>query len=501
MKTFREHLKEEVLPTALVQDGSFDLRRDDVRAQINAILSGITGHSCVTPYVALNKISKALAYFHIILPKRTYMQGDRGIEVYEMNQFGHKMGMTDQGEFVTEVPCKYYLFLQYLSIAGRYVVTAKVVDNADLDTLLSSAERVMAEDAATQQNFSKMKADKEPLHTIDADGTVSAKSAKDTSDRKKDKKLSADQLDEVSKGAAISAYRGKEAEDRSTGKLRGLIRKKWGEKTVKHAERAGAQDTGHLVRKGESHGTDYLSRAKSSSDMRKTKSGKVHKQDVESKKSEIKFRKTMSKFDKPRGPLPEESLDEAHKVTGVKGSETGDRYEMRTHAPGEHHEWSSIVKTHQGGKSTQNQWGGHSPLRTGKTGYVKKHFDKLEEKLTKKMKASDVISDFVHSDDPKFKGKSKKERMKMALGAYYGMHPEKSKNLEEGMAPVKKSYAMKKMKKKVSTQVKQGLGVGKEKTKTILVTNKGDPHARAGGGVHRISKDKYDPTKHNLASE
>jgi hypothetical protein len=51
----------------------------------------------------------------------------------------------------------------------------------------------------------------------------------------------------------------------------------------------------------------------------------------------------------------------------------------------------------------------------------------INEKLTKRMKVSDVISDFVHSDDPKFKGKSKKERMKMALGAYYGMHPEKSR--------------------------------------------------------------------------
>ena len=51
----------------------------------------------------------------------------------------------------------------------------------------------------------------------------------------------------------------------------------------------------------------------------------------------------------------------------------------------------------------------------------------LKERLTKKMSAGKVISDFVHSDDPKFKGKSKKERQKMALGAYYGMHPEKSR--------------------------------------------------------------------------
>jgi hypothetical protein len=130
------------------------------------------------------------------------------------------------------------------------------------------------------------------------------------------------------------------------------------------------------------------------------------------------------------------------------------------------------------------------------------HSDKkLDEKLTKRMSAADVIKDFVHSNDPKFKGKSKKERMKMALGAFYGMHPEKSKNIEEGMTPVKKTYAMKKLKTKASTVVKRGLGVGKDKTKTILVTTKGDPHAAAGGGVRRIPKDKYDPTKHNMASE
>jgi hypothetical protein len=52
----------------------------------------------------------------------------------------------------------------------------------------------------------------------------------------------------------------------------------------------------------------------------------------------------------------------------------------------------------------------------------------LEEKITKDMSAGEIISDFVNSDDPKFDGKSKEERKKMALGAYYSMHPEKSKN-------------------------------------------------------------------------
>ena len=53
--------------------------------------------------------------------------------------------------------------------------------------------------------------------------------------------------------------------------------------------------------------------------------------------------------------------------------------------------------------------------------------ESLDEVLTKKMSAGQVIHDFVHSDNPKFKGKSVKQRQKMALGAYYGMHPEKSK--------------------------------------------------------------------------
>ena len=68
-------------------------------------------------------------------------------------------------------------------------------------------------------------------------------------------------------------------------------------------------------------------------------------------------------------------------------------------------------------------------------------------------------------------------------------------------AQIKRSYAYRKMKTKDATKVKRGLGVGKEKTSTVLVTNKGDPHAASGGGVHRIPRDKYDPSKHNMASE
>jgi hypothetical protein len=75
---------------------------------------------------------------------------------------------------------------------------------------------------------------------------------------------------------------------------------------------------------------------------------------------------------------------------------------------------------------------------------------KLYEVLTKKTKAGEVVSDFVHSDNPKFSGKSKKERIKMALGAYYGMHPEKSKKVNEDLAMPMLEGGKKKKKEKES---------------------------------------------------
>jgi hypothetical protein len=52
--------------------------------------------------------------------------------------------------------------------------------------------------------------------------------------------------------------------------------------------------------------------------------------------------------------------------------------------------------------------------------------EQLHEVLSKDAKAADWISDFVKSDNPKFAGKSKKERVKMALGAYYGKQNEEA---------------------------------------------------------------------------
>ena len=54
---------------------------------------------------------------------------------------------------------------------------------------------------------------------------------------------------------------------------------------------------------------------------------------------------------------------------------------------------------------------------------LRERLDKVCDELIKVIAggtASDYIDDFVHSTNPKFKGKSKEERIQMALGAYYG---------------------------------------------------------------------------------
>lgn len=56
---------------------------------------------------------------------------------------------------------------------------------------------------------------------------------------------------------------------------------------------------------------------------------------------------------------------------------------------------------------------------------------RLNEVLSKDATAGEWIADFVKSDDPKFKGKTKKERIKMALGAHYGAQRNESVELDE----------------------------------------------------------------------
>ena len=63
--------------------------------------------------------------------------------------------------------------------------------------------------------------------------------------------------------------------------------------------------------------------------------------------------------------------------------------------------------------------------------------DALDEVINKSTPTSEVIDDFVHSDNPKFNGKSKKERIKMALGTKYGMMKKEEYIIERVIKKIK----------------------------------------------------------------
>jgi len=491
MKSFRDYLKEDVVPTAVVKDGSIDLEREVVRAQINSSLASVLADPSVTPYNALMRASKVLSYFSIILPKRVYLDGEKGIEAIELRQFGDRMGMTDQGEFIKEVPGKFYLFIQYwrthpnvvpyaatanfiASTGGMFKVAAKVVDKVELDRLIDMAEVSLSEGAEDRQALVKALAPKEDMHTAlgDCDCTQgdspSTKSAVSVMMRKKDKKLSSGELDEaMTRKQKDMAVRRFMSHDPKAGEsILSMGKKDREEKksfasAKKEVNRLKEEQIDEL-----SHDTIKAYRDERKRDVKVTDISASHSEDMakhhklmgNEKKSkefgdEAKWLRGKQKKMKAGIKLADKKMTGGTRVhakeeyekqeAGVK-KRPGETHTLHRRNPGHKTEYHTITTDRDGRKS----------VKTGSPKYIKKHWDKLEED-----------------------------------------------NLDEAMGSVKKSYAMKKMKKKVSTQVKQGLGIGKERTNTVLVTNKGDPSAAGGGGVHRIPRDKYDPTKHNLASE
>ena len=98
---------------------------------------------------------------------------------------------------------------------------------------------------------------------------------------------------------------------------------------------------------------------------------------------------------------------------------------------------------------------------------LRQTLDHLEEaQLLEKLKASDPtgewVSDFVDSDDPKFAGKSKKERIQMALGASYaakraeGKIKEEAEEFDEELTPMQNTHFELMNKHRVAAQFTNG---------------------------------------------
>jgi len=140
MKTFKEYMSEETNPFAL-SNGFVGVNDEKVRDNINALLSGITMKPFLTPHIALERVSKVLANYHIYLPKQTFEDIDDDYVVYEVNQFGEKSGMTNDGEVVTKMSDPYYIYFEYkLNESGSYDVFCEIVDSDELEELTNEAD-------------------------------------------------------------------------------------------------------------------------------------------------------------------------------------------------------------------------------------------------------------------------------------------------------------------------------------------------------------------------
>ena len=102
----------------------------------------------------------------------------------------------------------------------------------------------------------------------------------------------------------------------------------------------------------------------------------------------------------------------------------------------------------------------------------KEEVEYIEEKLSAGDPASKWISDFVASDNPKFAGKTKKERINMALGAYYAAKKgtnEEVEHVEEAADPGKLRVVNKKVEAQASKDTKTSEKKSKATEKAIDV--------------------------------
>ena len=137
MKKFNEFMNEETMPFAQTSKGFIGVDDAGVRDNINSLLTGATSKSFLTPYSALEKVSKVLANYHIFLPKYTFAEGNSGVTAFEVNQFGEKMGMTNQGIVKTAEDSPYFIYFEYqMNDLGMFEVFSEIVTEDELSELM-----------------------------------------------------------------------------------------------------------------------------------------------------------------------------------------------------------------------------------------------------------------------------------------------------------------------------------------------------------------------------
>lgn len=161
MKRFTEYLNEDFDPAIFNADGSISITDPTVMDAINSNLEVSTSCSFRTPYNALEEIRKMLAYYKIFLPKSMFLDQNHGNDVFEVSQFGNKMGMNNQGEVVTASDSPLFVYFEWsLNEKGMYEVFAALVNQEELDEILADYDAEVESDEDLQEQHSMGKASK-----------------------------------------------------------------------------------------------------------------------------------------------------------------------------------------------------------------------------------------------------------------------------------------------------------------------------------------------------
>ena len=148
-----EYLREETNPFSGTPEGFVGIEDSATRDYLNALLAGITSGRFLTPYIALERVSKVLASYHIFLPKTSFLEGDSGSAIWPVNQFGGKVGMNNDGEVVTAPVSDFSVYFEYrMSDMGTYIIFCEVVDQDELEEILDDVEDEMNDEGDDDLN-------------------------------------------------------------------------------------------------------------------------------------------------------------------------------------------------------------------------------------------------------------------------------------------------------------------------------------------------------------
>jgi hypothetical protein len=199
MKKFKDFLSEEMMPYAQTEKGFVGVDNGPVRDNINIHLASVTARPHATPYHAMEMIRKVLAPFSIFPPQTNFLDGDSGHEVFQINQFGDKMGMTNDGTVVVKNFDPYYVYFEYqMNDMGSFDIFCEIVTEDELEEIMSDVEDEMedgettdGDEADAEDSFDEYKAGndlkEETLNELRGKSSLSKKEREELKRRIRDK--------------------------------------------------------------------------------------------------------------------------------------------------------------------------------------------------------------------------------------------------------------------------------------------------------------------------